>query len=746
MLVVGKVGRTRASYYLGHLTPADDPRGGLSERPGQWLDGAAARFGLAGTPVGPESLGHLLAGRDPRDGARLHPAIDRVKVAAFDLTFAAPKSVSLLHALGPAEAADEVVAAHARSVEAALSYVARQGLAVRRRAAGGSELLPADGMLGASFVHRTSRASDPHLHTHALVCNLGADGDGRYSALDSRPLYLHLRAASALYDAHLRSELCRTLDVVWRARDAGQFDLVGLPDRVLDAFSARSRAIADELASSGRRGPGAARVAALRTRPDKDRSRPYPALVDAWRDAAYRLGVADKRWLDVIGPGWPASREGGLHGPAEGAVDPSEEARRLFASTADRLERPFSGRELLAEGARRNARGVVVAQAERAVGDLLATSAGLEGLGQRPAVLGGPGRSIPAGRAEAVFRSERLAALEADLAAALEGTGAWSWTGGRLEGTAVLAARTGGHLELLDALAARARAAAASGWSVRAHAPTARDATAFEALTGIPTGAGPRPPLPGPDRLLVVVSPDELPLDALVELVTAASRRPGALALVVGPATAPSRDWPVQRDLLVDLARPLGDERWTGTELAAGPTVTASRPDGGERAGPHEPGVAALTYATSLKAAVGLAIAEVAGRRRAGERAVIVVPDRPAATGLDRLVPGDARRAVVDLPPVARLVELAALAERRRVDTAVLLGVDLPPGVDGRVVRLAVSPMGPLERPSGARRLARGLARDGERHARPQLARTSATRPDVDLGQARDGMGWDLGR
>ena len=48
----------------------------------------------------------------------------------------------------------------------------------------------ADGFIAAAFRHRTSRAADPHLHTHALVPNMVRSTDaGRWRTLDARHLY-----------------------------------------------------------------------------------------------------------------------------------------------------------------------------------------------------------------------------------------------------------------------------------------------------------------------------------------------------------------------------------------------------------------------------------------------------------------------------------------------------------------------------------------------------------------------------
>ncbi len=112
MLGIHGVGRDRADYYLSDLArelPVSDP--------GRWVGAAAERLGLHGA-VTPEGLGHLLGGRNPRSGQPVGSG--RVSVTAFDLTFSAPKSASVLFALGGEAAARQVVAAHADAVAGAL--------------------------------------------------------------------------------------------------------------------------------------------------------------------------------------------------------------------------------------------------------------------------------------------------------------------------------------------------------------------------------------------------------------------------------------------------------------------------------------------------------------------------------------------------------------------------------------------------------------------------------------------------
>src|SRR5205085_5486022 len=97
----------------------------------------------------------------------------------FDLCFRAPKSVSVLAGLGDPDTVAVVHRAHADAVDAALGFLERHGCEARR-GHDGVESLTGAGFVGVAFRHRTSRAGDPHLHTHVLVANLTRAG-GRWS-------------------------------------------------------------------------------------------------------------------------------------------------------------------------------------------------------------------------------------------------------------------------------------------------------------------------------------------------------------------------------------------------------------------------------------------------------------------------------------------------------------------------------------------------------------------------------------
>jgi conjugative relaxase-like TrwC/TraI family protein len=277
MLSAAKLTLGQEAYYERQVARGlDDYYAGRGESPGIWAGSGSGGLGLVGI-VGDEDLGTLLRGVNPASEERLRaPVRERTitmrrldvesgewreeskqlkPVSGFDLVFSCPKSVSLLHALTDDERVRrEVSEAHEASWQAALAYLEREACIVRR-GKGGIVREYGQGFVAAAFRHRTSRAQDPHLHTHVVVANMTRTPDGAWRALDGEAILKTYRlAAGYLYEAHLRGELTRRLGLEWTQPVKGMGELVGVPEEAIRAFSTRRQSLLEHMEALGTEG------------------------------------------------------------------------------------------------------------------------------------------------------------------------------------------------------------------------------------------------------------------------------------------------------------------------------------------------------------------------------------------------------------------------------------------------------------------------------------------------------------
>jgi conjugative relaxase-like TrwC/TraI family protein len=299
MLSIGKLGRGQERYYLDKVAEgAEDYYSGEGEAEGYWLGDAAGDLGLQGK-VDPDQLTAMLTGANPATGEPLglRQVTGQGPVPGFDLTFSAPKSVSLLWALGGHPVSAEVKAAHAAAVEAAMTYMQAEACWTRR-AAGGHLFLHGSGFLATGYVHRSSRAGDPQLHTHVLVAN-AVFAEGRWTRLYHPALYDHAKSAGYIYEAHLRDELTRRLGVRWGEVKNGIAEIEGISDEQRSVFSTRR---AEILEAAGEGASARARqVATLATRQAKGRDLGTETLRSVWAEKAAEVGLDRDRLRAVLG-------------------------------------------------------------------------------------------------------------------------------------------------------------------------------------------------------------------------------------------------------------------------------------------------------------------------------------------------------------------------------------------------------------------------------------------------------------
>lgn len=209
----------------------------------------------------------------------------------FDLTFCAPKSVSLLRAYGNDVMQKAVLEAHNAGVREALEYVHQHAgyTRVHNNETGKKDLQRLPGLVAAAYQHETSRAGDPHLHTHVIVPNKQPRADGKLAALDSDQLWHEAKPGGVIYQATTRRVLTQSVGAEWGPIDphTGMAELIGFDPEVIKAHSSRStqlREWADDNLTLVHGKPTQAQLAAAQktTRPRKPESLPWAELEDQW--------------------------------------------------------------------------------------------------------------------------------------------------------------------------------------------------------------------------------------------------------------------------------------------------------------------------------------------------------------------------------------------------------------------------------------------------------------------------------
>ncbi|MCU1676648.1 MAG: putative ATP-dependent exoDNAse, partial [Frankiales bacterium] len=301
MLSVGKLaaGPNAGRYYEDAVALGrEDYYSSEGEWPGRWLGGGAEALGLGVEVRGGQTV-RLMSGEDPTSRALLGRPMDDGSVAGFDLTFNAPKSIGLAFAIGDPWTARLLRECHTAAVDDALAYLERVACRARR-GHGGAQVVEGHGFAAAAFDHRTSRAGDPLLHTHVVVVNRTLGPDGRWTALDARPVYRHAKTAGYLYQARLRHEVAERLGATWGPVNKGAADLHGFSRELIEHFSRRRAEILEQLELVGSHSLEAGNVAALETRRRKDHAVPIERLREEWRARAAEHGLTQQRVEELL--------------------------------------------------------------------------------------------------------------------------------------------------------------------------------------------------------------------------------------------------------------------------------------------------------------------------------------------------------------------------------------------------------------------------------------------------------------
>lgn len=233
-----------------------------------------AAFGAEQLELTPEQREHLLAGRGA-DGRVLtlrqyqkRLDISKSRIGYVDLTFSAPKSVSVAWAFAPTDAERAIIRqAHRDAIESTMVEVERL-IGRARKGLGGKNGWDSGTIAWVSFDHYAARptvevvrtsaegeayteiytlkaggarvAGDMQLHTHNAVFNVVRTEDGRIGGLDLAQLEGRIKEWGALYQAFLATNLRQHGVEVGLDPRTEMARLMDVPERVTQEFSKRT--------------------------------------------------------------------------------------------------------------------------------------------------------------------------------------------------------------------------------------------------------------------------------------------------------------------------------------------------------------------------------------------------------------------------------------------------------------------------------------------------------------------------
>lgn len=221
------------------------------EAQGQWHGLAAPAFNLEGKNVTEKDLKSILEANHPQTGNSLIKWRPDNRIAGYDFTFSAPKSVSVIWSSASPELRSKIEEAHKQAIKDAMEYT-QDHIMTTRRGKGGKEVIPAGFLMGL-FQHSSNREKEPQLHSHAIIPNVAIASDGIWRSINAKHFLKRSsqdqKAISSVYKLSLDDRMRKMGFSTERTKHS--FEIKGVSKKVIESQSSRSKAIEDELAAYG---------------------------------------------------------------------------------------------------------------------------------------------------------------------------------------------------------------------------------------------------------------------------------------------------------------------------------------------------------------------------------------------------------------------------------------------------------------------------------------------------------------
>lgn len=266
MLTLSKISAARASHYYTVELP------GQSRVDSDWVGNGATETGLSGE-VEKEDFVSIINGRTP-SGEPLYAKEQPKRVAGYDVTISAPKSVSIVIVWGKNQ---DVLQAHKSAARETFRDIERE--AETRVYKNGQVAFEKTGVLvGGEFLHTLSRANEPQVHTHFAIANATLH-DGKWRSFYARKLFKKIKHWGAVYRSRLADGLIKLGHTLRKAGET-MWELASVPKQLINQLSTRRAQILERTPKNAT--TPQKQAACFATRPKKN-PQPVEKLRTTWK-------------------------------------------------------------------------------------------------------------------------------------------------------------------------------------------------------------------------------------------------------------------------------------------------------------------------------------------------------------------------------------------------------------------------------------------------------------------------------
>ena len=251
----------------------------------------AKRLGIEGQIVDRDTFNKLCDNINPQDGGSLTPRTVEDRRVGNDISFHAPKSVSILLALTDDE---KVRRAFNESVYETMNEI-ETDMQTRIRAQGQYDDRHTGEMIWCDFSHETARPveghpPDMHTHKHCFAFNVTYDEvEGRFKAGQFYMIKRDMPYHQARFQKRFADKLAGLGYEIRKTKDG--FELAVIPQAAIDLFSKRTNHIGQVAREKDITDPKELDQLGAKTRAKKQKNLTIPALREKWIGQLHEAGI-----------------------------------------------------------------------------------------------------------------------------------------------------------------------------------------------------------------------------------------------------------------------------------------------------------------------------------------------------------------------------------------------------------------------------------------------------------------------